>query len=92
MIRDTRIRALLYYLRRYLEANPGRQSKLAAEFAKSTGKNLHRSTLWRHLKLSVDPDASTLLIYLIFLHREKAIRAATRPGKLFVYAHPELLK
>lgn len=92
MITDTPIRAILYYLRRYLAAEPGRPSLLIAEYRKKTGKDLHRSTLWRHLKLTVEPPASTLLIYLVFLHRERAIKASKRTGKLFIYAFPALLK
>ena len=87
------MRALLYYLRRYLEADPKRRPRLFAAYQRAAGVPLDRTALWRQLQLRVsDVPGSTLLIYLGFLNKERAIIFGDGPGALFTYAHPQLLK
>ncbi len=88
----TPIRAFLYYLGRYLEADDKRRERLSARFKRSTGADLDKSTLWRHTSLRKEPLASNLLVYLSFLHAEGAIVPGTAKGSLFIYAQPDLLR
>ncbi len=87
MSRQTR--ALIYYLRRYLEKKPKRKAVLMAGQRKVSA-TFNKSTLWRHLTFKVQPLMTQTMIYLEFLYAEKAIRPGVR--SLFVYAKPELLK
>lgn len=86
------LRALMYYLRRYVAQVRGRKSQLAAYYLKATGTKLHKGVLWRHLTLATEPPGSTLLVYLTFLHTAKAIRPAKPGAGLFRYSFPKLLK
>ncbi len=86
------VRALMYYLARYVEADRARHERLVKHCArhgmKSTG-----TTLWRNLNLRTDPPAAAFIAYLYFLHREKAIRPPRgKERDLFLYAFPELLR
>jgi len=90
--KKTQIRALMYYLRRYLAGDPARRARLFVAFRKFAGVPLQRNSLWRQTMLRVEPPGSTLLAYLGFLLREKAITPDKTGKSLFVYAHPELLR
>jgi uncharacterized protein with ParB-like and HNH nuclease domain len=82
-------RAVLYYLRRYLEAKPERRPALVSAQRKRHS-TFNKSTLWRHLKFTNEPTMSHALVYLEFLAKEKAIKAGK--SSLFEYVKPELLK
>ncbi len=88
----TAAKALLYYLRRYLDANPSRVRPLVALVRKTTGKPFERSTLWRHLRLVSEPFLSVSMVYLSFLHRAGAIAPGKKGQGLFVYTRPEIAK
>jgi hypothetical protein len=85
-------RLVLFYLRRYLETNPGAKQRAYTLHRRLTGRDLDRRNLWKHTQLKTRgvPDADAFFFYLVFLKKEKAIL----PGKnsLFVYAHKHLLK
>ncbi len=90
------MRALLYYVRRYVREDDARRLRLYAAWRKAHGGTLDRSVISRHLNLRVAPYATPFLFYLNFLHGEKAIRPA-RPGEKslfvwFVCTQPELLR
>lgn len=94
MPKQTKLRALLYYLRRYLDAEPKRAKTFRTYCRRTHGAEIDRSTFWRHVTLRVEPPGSLLLVYLGFLYREKAIirPAARHDRQMFVYAFPELLR
>ncbi len=85
-------RLVMYYLKRYLDQDRTRYRDLRATFEKTTGAELQSTTLWRHLSLRQEPPATTFLIYLGFLHREKAIAVAPTGPELFAFTFPELMK
>jgi hypothetical protein len=89
----TTVRALLYYLGRYIKGNPDRKRRLLRDYKKRNGVEIETSQLYRHIGLTQPPNGEYLMFYLLFLSHEKAIRAPKKGEKgLFVYAHPELLK
>ncbi len=86
------IRALCYYLRRYLEreGEPAKK-RLLKIYRTQMGGDLSRATLWRHLKLKSDPDFAAGLVYMTFLRQEGAIMPNGKK-RLFMYVYPELLR
>lgn len=85
------IRALLYYLRRFLLKVPAARPRLLALHLKMNKAPLQKNTLWRHTTLKIEPTSATLLVYLTFLRREGAIEPNGKKS-LFVYSFPELLR
>ncbi len=85
-------KGLLIYLDRFLLENPKRRRELCKFFEKTTGRELHKGELWKHVKQRVEPNLSTSLIYLAFLHKHGAITPSKTAGDLFEYVKPERLK
>jgi hypothetical protein len=85
-------RALLFYLRCYIEEKPQRRKALCKFHLKRTERELHEGNLHRHLSLENQPNMDTTLVYLSFLHRAGELIPAEKRNGLFHYAHPEWLK
>lgn len=88
----TQVRALLYYLGRYLKAHPEKRAELVKAYKKTIRVKSAWPAIWRHTMLKVEPSASSLLVYLAFLYREQAIEPGKRGEGLFIYSFPEFLR
>lgn len=84
------VRLLMLYFGRYLAAERGRKAEFRRYYFKRTGEKMHQGVLWKHTSLNKEPAGSTLLVYLNYLHEQKAI-APAKSG-LFRYTLPQLLK
>lgn len=80
------------YLSRYIARHPEKLRDLETAHLRQTKRPLSPPLRCRHFKLQSEPSGGTLLAYLIFLHAEKALLSTKVPGKLFEFAHPELLR
>lgn len=89
---EIQVRLIMYYLRRYVEADIARRALLHRQYRRAFKTALSRSVLWRHLTLKRNPTPEFFLFYLDFLHGQKAIAPDPEGKKLFVYTHPELTK
>lgn len=85
-------RLVMYYLKRFLDEDRSRFKSLRATYEATTGTKLDPTTLWRHLALRSEPTATAILIYVGFLHREKAIAFPATGPEFFTFTFPELAK
>lgn len=83
-------RALLFYLRRYLDQDPPRRRALTKFYRQRTRRDLNSGNLSRHLALQVDPSLSNGLVYMAYLHGAGELLPLKRRG-LFAYRQPKLL-